>query len=38
MLKKNIKLIEDSFGIARGVRVLFERDHIDRLDRWKNAT
>jgi len=38
ILRKNLKLIEESFGIAKGAKVKFERDRGDRLERWENVT
>lgn len=34
ILNKNHKLIEKSFGIAKGT-TRFKREHIDRLDGWE---
>ncbi|GEM_PF-552340 len=34
ILNKNHKLIDESFGIAKGT-TKFKRENIDRLDRWE---
>jgi len=35
VLKKNLKLIRESFGMDRDAKFGFERDREDRLDRWE---
>jgi len=34
ILRKNLKLLHESFGKARDVKFKFERDRIDRLERY----
>ena len=37
LFKKNMKLINESFGLARGVKIPFERDRIDRIERYEQS-
>ncbi len=36
ILKKDLNLIDESFGMFKGARVPFERDRIDRVERYLN--
>ena len=37
IINPNIRLIEKSFGMAKGASKV-ERDHKDRIERWKDTS